>query len=211
MTEIIDFLLSPYQSATISNILLEITAVVLGILSVWYAKMENILVFPTGIISTSIYVYICIQFSLYGDVIINFYYTLMSLYGWYAWKQNKEGHTLSISVASLKDIGKALYIFLFTIVVVISVYLYFDRYNQLTDYFDTFTTGVFFAAMWLMAQKKIEHWLFWIIGNIISIPLYIVKGLGFSGIQFTIFLILAIQGYFEWKKLLNNTQQAASK
>lgn len=211
MTDIIDFLLSPYQSATISNILLEIIAVVLGILSVWYARMENILVFPTGIISTSIYVYICIQFSLYGDVIINFYYTLMSLYGWYVWKQNKQGQTLSISVASPKDIGKSFFIFLITIVVVIFVYFYFDRYNQLTDYFDTFTTGVFFAAMWLMAQKKIEHWLFWIIGNIISIPLYVVKGLGFSGIQFTIFLILAIQGYFEWKKLLNNTQQTASK
>lgn len=211
MTDLMDFLLSPYESVTPSNILLEIIAVVLGILSVWYAKKENILVFPTGIISTSIYVYICIRFSLYGDVIINFYYTLMSLYGWYAWKQNKQGQTLSISIASVKDLMKALYIFLLTVLVVISIYFYFDRYNHLTDYFDTFTTGVFLAAMWLMAQKKIEHWLFWIIGNLISIPLYIVKGLGFSGIQFTIFLILAIQGYFEWKKLLNNNKQAASK
>jgi nicotinamide mononucleotide transporter len=97
----------------------------------------------------------------------------------------------------------ALVIFVSTAAFVVLVYLYFDRFNRITDYFDTFTTGVFFAAMWLMANKKIEHWLFWIVGNLISIPLYFVKGLGFSGLQFTVFLMLAIQGYFEWKKHLN--------
>jgi len=102
-----------------------------------------------------------------------------------------------------------LVIFSTTAVFVVLVYLYFDRFNQFTDYLDTFTTGIFFAAMWLMANKKIEHWLFWTVGNLISIPLYFTKGLGFSGIQFTIFLILAILGYQEWKKHLNNSQPTA--
>lgn len=176
--------------------------VLLGILSVIYAKKENILVFPTGIISTVLYVCICYQFTLYGDVIINVYYTLMSLYGWYLWKYKIGGQSLAISKSNVADWIKALGIFISTAAFVVVVYLYFDRFDRMTDYFDTLTTGVFFAAMWLMAHKKIEHWLFWIVGNLISVPLYFVKELGFSGLQFTVFLILAIQGYIQWKKHL---------
>ena len=202
MNELIDFFVAPYTSATALDIALELAAVVLGIFSVWYAKKENILVFPTGIISTSLYIYICFKFSLYGDVIINSYYTLMSLYGWYMWRRFIKGSTIEVSYASIKDMSNALIIFVGTATFVVLVYFYFDRFDRLTDYFDTFTTAVFFAAMWLMANKKIEHWLFWIVGNLISIPLYFIKGLGFSGLQFIIFLILAVQGYFEWKKQL---------
>ena len=96
-----------------------------------------------------------------------------------------------------------------TALFVVFVYLYFNRFDRITDYFDTFTTGIFFAAMWLMANKKIEHWLLWIAGNIISVPLYFIKGLGFSGIQFTIFLVLAYLGYKEWKKNLNKKRVTA--
>lgn len=203
MNDLIDFFVAPYATATALAIALEVLAVIFGILSVWYAKKENILVFPTGIFSTVLYVYICFKFALYGDAIINFYYTLMSAYGWFMWYRKIEGNSIEITQSTIKEMMWALVIFVTTAAFVVLVYLYFERFNRITDYFDTFTTGVFFAAMWLMANKKIEHWLFWIVGNIISIPLYFVKGLGFSGLQFTIFLILAIQGYFEWKKHLN--------
>lgn len=203
MEALIDFFLEPYRSASTLIISLEVGAVIFGIASVWYAKMENIWVFPTGIISTVIYVYICFKFTLYGDVIINFYYTLMSIYGWYMWYKLVDGEHLEIARASRKDWLKTSAIFLGTALFVIFVYLYFNRFDRITDYFDTFTTGIFFAAMWLMANKKIEHWLLWIAGNIISIPLYLIKGLGFTAIQFTIFLILAYLGYKEWKTSLN--------
>ena len=202
MNEIIDFFVTPYISSTTAQITVEILAVLLGILSVIYAKKENILVFPTGIISTVLYVYICYQFTLYGDVIINVYYTLMSLYGWYLWKYKIGGQSLAISKSNVADWIKVLGILISTAAFVVVVYFYFDRFDRMTDYFDTLTTGVFFAAMWLMAHKKIEHWLFWIVGNLISVPLYFVKELGFSGLQFTVFLILAIQGYIQWKKHL---------
>ena len=209
MEQIVDFFLNPYRSATTFNIALEILAVLFGIASVWLAKNENIWVFPTGIISTAIYVYICFKFTLFGDVIINVYYTLMSIYGWYMWYRMVEGHHIEITRSTRADWLKALLIFLATAFFVIGVYLYFDRFDRLTDYFDTFTTGIFFAAMWLMANKKIEHWILWIGGNIISIPLYFIKGLGFTGIQFTIFLILAYLGYKEWKTSLNKRSQIA--
>ena len=203
MKEIIDFFSAPYTGVTAFHITLEIVAVFFGIASVLYAKKENIWVFPTGIISTVLYVYICYQFTLYGDLVINLYYTLMSLYGWYVWNHKTSGQSIEITTSNPLDMLKALGIFISTAAFVVGVYLYYDRFDRVTDYFDTFTSGIFFSGMWLMAHKKIEHWMFWILGNLISIPLYFVKGLGFSGLQFTIFLVLAIQGYIEWKKHLN--------
>ncbi|MFT5761912.1 MAG: nicotinamide mononucleotide transporter [Polaribacter sp.] len=234
MNSIIDFFLEPYKTATTLNILLEFIAALFGVISVFYAKKENILVFPTGIISTAIYVYLLSQWNLYGDLIINIYYTIMSVYGWYMWRQftdNKENH-IPISRTNKSDKLKAFGIFAFTSIFVIIVYRYYNvmpnnlgftesinyaseklmsgnltNFREGTPYLDTFTTGIFFAAMWLMANKKIEHWIFWIAGNIVSIPLYFAKGYGFTGIQYTIFLILAIQGYTAWKKSLDSNQQ----
>lgn len=209
MNQIFDFFLEPYRGATTLNIILEIVAVLCGIASVWYAKKEQILVYPIGIISTVIYIYICYQFVLYGDLIINVYYTFMSIYGWYMWNRLIKGERIEITKSSHSDKLKTFGIFASTAMITILVYIYFDRFDRMTDYFDTLTTGIFFAGMWLMANKKIEHWLFWIVGNVISVPLYFVKGLGFSGIQFTVFLILAYLGYKEWKKNLNSSLQIA--
>jgi nicotinamide mononucleotide transporter len=207
MNQIFNFFLEPYRTATTLNIVLEICAVVFGVTSVIYAKKEHILVYPTGIISTIIYVYICYQFTLYGDLIINIYYTLMSIFGWYMWTRLVGNKHVEITRTTTKDKFKAFGIFASTALFVIFVYIYFDRFDRVTDYFDTFTTGIFFAAMWLMANKKLAHWTFWIVGNIISVPLYFMKGLGFSGIQFILFLILAYQGYTVWKKSLDNKNQ----
>lgn len=234
MNEIIDFFLEPYKSATTLNIILEFIAALFGVVSVFYAKKENVLVFPTGIISTGIYVYLLSQWNLYGDLIINIYYTLMSIYGWYMWSKiiDDESNHIPISRTSRVDKLKAFGIFIFTSVFVIVVYRYYNvmpnhlgfsesisyaseklfsgnltNFREGTPYLDTFTTGIFFAAMWLMANKKIENWTLWIAGNIISIPLYFAKGYGFTGIQYTIFLILAIQAYFIWKKNLDKKKQ----
>ena len=236
MNDILDFFLEPYKTATTLNIILEFVAATFGVLSVFFAKKENILVYPTGIISTGIYVYLLSQWSLYGDLIINIYYTLMSVFGWYMWSKviDLEKHHIPISRTSLLDKIKAVGIFAFTSIFVIVVYRYYnvmpnylgflesvdfayshltsgslDDFRMATPFLDTFTTGVFFAAMWLMALKKIENWTLWILGNIVSIPLYFVKGYGFTVIQYFIFLILAVQGYNLWKKSLNNNRQAA--
>ncbi len=230
MNEIINFFLEPYQSASVLNISLEFIAALFGVISVFYAKKENILVFPTGIISTALYVYLLSQWNLYGDLIINIYYTIMSLYGWYMWSKiiDDKQHHIPISRTTKTDKIKVFGIFIFTSFFVIIVYRYYNvmpnnldftesvnygiskltsgnltNFREGTPYLDTFTTGIFFAAMWLMANKKIENWTFWIAGNIVSIPLYFVKGYGFTGIKYTLFLILAIQGYLAWKKRLN--------
>ena len=234
MNELLEFFIEPYKNAQTINIVLEFLAAFFGVISVFYAKKENILVFPTGIISTGIYVYLLSQWNLYGDLIINIYYTIMSVYGWYMWSKiiGDEKHHIPISRTNFNDKLKAIGIFLFTSVFVIIVYRYYnvmpnelnftesinyaytnmtsgslELFRKATPFLDTFTTGIFFAAMWLMANKKIENWALWIAGNIVSIPLYFVKGYGFTGIQYTIFLILAFQGYIAWRKSLDKNRQ----
>jgi nicotinamide mononucleotide transporter len=234
MSQLFDFFLEPYKNAIWLDIFLEFTAAAFGIASVWFAKKEKIWVYPTGIVSTIIYIYLCYKFILYGDMIINVYYSIMSVYGWYLWTRVRESTKLQISRTNFWDKLKTVAIFVFTAVFTYVVYVQFDvidthlgvqetidfvfsnlgsleEIKNITPYLDTFTTGIFFAGMWLMAKKKIENWLFWIFGNIISVPLYFVKGLGFTAIQFTIFLILAIFGYIAWKKTLKNKAIEASK
>ncbi|MGH1388501.1 nicotinamide riboside transporter PnuC [Kordia sp.] len=234
MSQFFDFLTEPYANVSWFMIMLEFTAAVFGIASVWFAKQEKIWVYPTGIVSTIIYIYICYNATLYGDTIINIYYSIMSVYGWYMWLRIKENSKLEISRTNFWEKLTTLGIFLFTAAFTYVVYiqsgdikihlnvpetfdLVFSNLDSIEgiriikSYLDIFTTGIFFAGMWLMANKKIENWMFWIFGNMVSIPLYFVKGLGFTAIQFTIFLILAIFGYIEWRKTLKNKAQEASK
>ena len=203
----IEYLFHQYKEYPTFEIYLEITAVIFGLLSVWYAKKDNILVFPTGIISTSIYVYLLWKWTLLGDMMINGYYFIMSIYGWYLWTRKKEGEDeYPISTLSNKEKSIALIIFITTIAFVVGVYLFFNKFTTWSAYVDTLITGIFFVGMWLMAKRKIENWILWIIGDIISIPLYFFKGYTFTSIQYIVFTIIAFYGYLEWKKTLNNSR-----
>ncbi len=199
----LEFLFSQYKNYPTHEIFLELVAIFFGLFSVWLAKKNNILVFPTGIINTAIYVFLLWKWNLLGDMIINFYYVIMSIYGWYHWSKKKnETDQNKIAKSTKNELLYSLYIFIATVALVIGVYLFFDKFTHWTSYVDTFVTGIFFSGMWLMARRKIENWLFWIVGDIISIPMYFVKGYTFTSIQYLIFTIIAIYGYREWKKKL---------
>ena len=210
MNQIFEFLIEPYNTYSLINILLEAGAVILGILSVWYAKQNKIAVYPTGMISTGIYVFLLFQAGLVGDLMINAYYFIMSIYGWYFWTLKKET-TLVNPISRMNTYEKRWwFIFFMGIIFFVSgIYIFFDKWKDWSAPIDTFTTAIFFIAMWLMARKKIEHWFFWITGNLISIPLYMAKGLGLTSLQYLIFTVIAIFGYFQWKKILNNKKVPA--
>lgn len=198
-----EFIFSQYKDYEFIDMILEITAVIFGIISVLLAKKNNIWVYPTGLISTIIYTYLLLKYTLLGDMLINVYYTIMSIYGWYLWTRKKENiDEYPISETTSKERQKALIIFLFTMLFVVLVYVFFDKFDSWTSYVDTFTTGIFFVGMWLMAKRKIENWIMWIIGDFISIPLYFYKGLWFTTFQFIIFTFIAYLGYIEWKTYL---------
>lgn len=206
MQELIDFFLSPYQQASVRDITLEIIAVFFGILSVYFAQKGKIWVFPTGIISTVIYVWITFMVGYYGDFIINIYYTIMSIYGWILWSNLSSENQLKIEWATSKDWLWTILIFIFTMLFIIGIYLYFDKFEDWTNYLDVLTTGLAFGSMFLMARKKVENWVGWILTDIISVPLYLFKGLGFTSLQFLIFLILAVKGYYLWKNSIGQVK-----
>lgn len=185
---------------------LEIIAVIFGILSVWYARKERILVFPFGIISVAIFIYLFFIGKLYANAGINIIYLLTNIYGWYNWlRPQKENKQLQITKTSLKEnvwllIGIAMVYVGILFLLQWSNKSDYEYINSLTPWIDTANSTVFFFATILMTIKKVENWLFWIVGNIISIPFFLAQGLYFTSFQYSVFFVLSILGYLEWKK-----------
>lgn len=194
---------------------LEAIAVVLGIASVWYARRENILVYPTGIVSVLIYVYICFYSRLYADAGINFFYFAMSVYGWYNWtRKGSVDEVLHISVNTRRQQLLSIVLTFVSYWVIIGLIWLFNHSDRAymtswVPWVDSFTTAIFLVGMLLMARKKVENWVYWIIGDIVSLPMYFMKGLAFTSFQYLVFLILAILGLIEWRKRWKAQKAAA--
>lgn len=214
-----ELFLLPYESYEPYQIILEAVAAIFGLLSVYFSIKKNIWVYPTGIISTALYVYILFKFGLLGDMMINFYYTVMSIYGWILWAKSSEDQVhVDVSWATKKEWLYASLLFILSLLLVTVVYYYkpfIDNHfsmNNVTlgldhldwaNWLDVLTTAIFLVGMWLMAKRKIENWIFWIIGDFICIPMMIYKGLGITSVQYLVFTGMAIIGYIEWKKNKN--------
>ncbi len=208
MNHIFDFFLASYQNKQTDVIVLEAIAFLAGILSVWYAKKENILVFPTGLVATIITVYLFFKDGLLGDMMMNFYWSAMSIYGWWNWARKKDDKkVVHISRTTTKEKGIGIGLFMGTMLINYAVYRIFGNEIATSNYIDIFTSGLFFTAMWYMALKKLENWTLWIVADIITIPLYAYRGWGMLSVQYIIFTIIAIQAYFAWKKSLDNNPQ----
>ncbi|WP_299337455.1 nicotinamide riboside transporter PnuC [uncultured Psychroserpens sp.] len=206
MNPIFEFFFGQYDTYSNTDIALEIIAVIFGFLSVWFSKLNKIWVFPTGMISTAIFVYLLVKWELLGDMMINAYYFIMSIYGWYIWTLKVDDtHVTPITRTTVKEKQISGFIFIATLLFVYAVYNTFDKWTSWVAYVDTITTAIFFVGMWLMARRKIENWIFWIVGDVISVPLYFYKGFTFTSFQYLGFTIIAIFGYLAWKKHLNKS------
>ncbi len=211
-----DLFVKPYESYTTFQIFLESFAAVFGILSVYFSIKKNIWLYPTGIVSTLIYVYILFNFGLLGDCMINVYYTVMSVYGWILWTKNSEDHIhVDVTWASKREWLYGILLFALSLILVTVIY-YYKPYidNQFSmegtnlglyhldwgNWLDVITTSIFLVGMWFMAKRRIENWIFWIIGDFICMPMMIYKGLGITSVQYLVFTIMAILGYVSWKK-----------
>jgi len=190
-------ILQSFYENILASTWLEAVAVIFGLLSVWFARKENILVYPTGIISVLIYVYICLTVKLYADMGINAFYFFMSIYGWVKWSR-KTGDRPSMPIAWASKLEWILSVTGLIIFFFILYYVLKNYTDSNVPIWDALTTAIFIIGMWLMALKKIENWLAWILGDLISIPLYASKGLILTSIQFAIFLALATAGYLAW-------------
>jgi nicotinamide mononucleotide transporter len=183
----------------------EYVAVFFGIVSVLYSRKENILVYPTGIINTVLYTWFCFMWwDLYAEGSLNFYYTIMSIYGWYVWSRKKEGHHLPITYNSRKDWMISISFFAISWAL---LFLILKRYtNSAVPWGDSFASAAAYTGMWQMTRKKVENWVWWIITNLASIPLYFYKDAVFTSVQYLVFLVLAIAGLLEWRKKVKMQQ-----
>ena len=205
MGEVYDFFLSSYSNYSRIDIVLEFLAFWFGIISVVFAKKQNILVYPTGIICTIITMYLMYKVSLLGHILVNLLYTIISFFGWWNWSR-RENNDLVVKVSKFtsNDLTKSLLIFFFIVFVAYFAHDFFaTNFEGQIKELDILTSGIFVTAMWLMANKKLENWILWIIGNVITIPLYLSSDKIILSIQYVIFTILAVQAYIEWKKSLS--------
>ena len=205
MGEVYDFFLSSYSNHSRIDIVLEFLAFWFGIISVVFAKKQNILVYPSGIICTIITMYLMYKVSLLGHILVNLLYTIISFFGWWNWSR-RENNDLVVKVSKFtsNDLTKSLLIFFFIVFVAYFAHDFFaTNFEGQIKELDILTSGIFVTAMWLMANKKLENWILWIIGNVITIPLYLSSDKIILSIQYIIFTILAIQAYIEWKKSLS--------
>ena len=193
---------------------LELIAVIAGIASVWYSRKESILVFPIGLINTTIYIYLSFKGHLLGEASVNLYYTLMSLWGWYLWTRvdpNRHTIILQITNSNMRDwFHQVLFFLAFYFSLYFSLtYLKKEFAPEAIPWADALASAAAYTGMWLMAKKKVESWIWWIITNIASIPLYFIKGYTFTSVQFIVLLVLAIAGLKSWNdKAKNNVINA---
>lgn len=181
---------------------LELVAVIFGFVSVWLAKRENIWLYPTGLINVSLFVYICGKYGLYADMGINIYYVVITIYGWVLWSKKTKSNQDVLKITKSSFSNQLIQVSMAGFFALIIYFVLKNYTDSSIPVWDAITTGIFIIAMILMARKKIEHWLAWILGNLISIPLYLYKGLAFTSFQYLIFTFLAISGYISWKKKL---------
>jgi nicotinamide mononucleotide transporter len=182
----------------------EYVAVFAGIASVWFSRVENILVYPVGLVNTIIYIWISIEGHLFGEASVNFYYTVMSIYGWILWsKRDKQRHHVVVIKRSTPNewLQQILFFAAFYIAIFSSLtYLKSKFAPGAIPWADAFASATAYTGMWLMAKKKVESWYWWIATNIASIPLYFVKHYVFTSVYYFILLIMAIFGLLEWIK-----------
>lgn len=186
---------------------LEYIAVFAGIVSVWFSRLENIWVYPTGLISTIIYIYLSANRHLYGEASVNLYYTIMSIYGWYLWlkKNDNKDYVVTIKYSSGREwLQHLLFFAVFYIIIYFSLTWLKQSFGKdAIPWADAFASATAYTGMWLMARKKVESWYWWIATNIASVPLYFVKQYVFSSVFYVILLIMAWFGLVEWMKRAN--------
>jgi nicotinamide mononucleotide transporter len=183
---------------------LEYIAVFSGIASVWFSRKESILTYPVGLVNTVVYIYLSLLYHLPGEASVNFYYTVMSIYGWYMWlkRDQRKEKILHVTYSGRKmGVYQGLFFLFFYLTIYFALsYLKKDFFEGAIPWADAFASATAFTGMWLMTRKKVESWYWWIGTNIASIPLYFVKELVFTSVYYLVLLVMSVSGLIEWRR-----------
>jgi nicotinamide mononucleotide transporter len=193
-----------FQEQILHTSLIEWLAVGFGVSEVLLAKKNNIWLYPTGIISILLSMFLLLNVKLYAETLLSIYYLVMSVYGWVIWKKKKQDGESQVSWSSNNEL---------TIAVLISVigfgvlYLVLEHYTDSdVPLFDAFVSSTAWAGMWLLAKRKIENWIFLNISNIVAIQLLFHKKLPLMACLTTFLFTVAIFGFLDWKKIINKSR-----
>lgn len=181
---------------------MEYIAVFAGIASVWFSRIENILVYPVGLINTVFYIYLSIKGQLLGEASVNLYYTIMSIYGWILWMK-KDAAQHNVVNIEFSDKRWWIYQVLFFLAFYSAIFFSLTYLKQsfapgAIPWADAFASATAFTGMWLMTKKKVESWYWWIATDITSVPLYFVKHYVFTSVYYVVLTVMAIFGLLEW-------------
>lgn len=184
---------------------IEFLGAILGIAYIFFSIRQNILTWPVGLLTSALYVWVFFVSKLYADMGLQMYYVAISIYGWYEWKKgDPKTHSESIKVSR---INWKLAVILIIVSLLLFVLIWFILKNY-TDsnvpVADSLATSLSIVATWMLARKILEHWLVWIFVDLFSIGLFWYKELYPTVVLFSVYTIMAIVGYFEWKKDFNS-------
>ncbi len=187
----------------VSDLLVEIIGAVTGLIYLYFSIRQNIWLWPWGIITSLIYVYVFFNAKFYADMSLQFYYLGISIYGWFFWRSVQRSDRKKLS--SVVRASSVEWI-VFVSVTILLTWVFGYGLDNFTDsplpFWDAFTTAGSVVATWMLARKYLEHWLFWIVIDIVSLGTYIYKGLYPTVVLFSVYSAMAAIGYFQWKKEL---------
>lgn len=180
----------------------EVLGTLFSLIYLYFSIKQNIWLWPLGIIGSAIYASVFFNARIYADMGLQIYYVLISIYGWYHWSFGKAGnHSLQkikVQFTSKKIAVVLILITLLLFIIISQILIYFT--DSEIPYWDAFTTAVSISATWMLAKKYIEHWLIWIVVDLVSSGLYFYKELYFTIFLYLVYATMAFIGYVQWKK-----------
>jgi len=188
---------------------MEVAGTVASLIYLYYSIHEKVWLWPWGIIASAVSIIVFFQSALYADMGLQLYYVAISAYGWWYWMSGRsENKQTNVPIKKLNSrlllklilVGSLIYCGLLGALLYIPAMV--DIASSNMPYLDAFTTAASIIATWMLARKYIHHWIFWIVIDLVSMGMYLYKGLNFYSGLFLIYTIGAFIGYREWKRLM---------
>ena len=180
--------------------IVEIVGTISGLLFLYLEIKQNKWLWPVGLLTSAMYIYVFFIAKLYADMSLQFYYLFISIYGWIAWSRGKQADKKELTVSKLTPVLFGKLVLVSGVIYAIIAYVLVNFTDGAIPYWDAFTTALNIVATWMLARKILEQWLFWVVVNSVSFGLYIYKDLKFTAILFFFYTTMAVVGYFQWKK-----------
>ena len=180
---------------------IELSGAILGLAYIFFSIRQNIFTWPTGLLTSALYIIVFYRSGFYADMGLQAYYVIISIYGWYYWLRGKKPADKSKTpVQTTRTVLWLKMVVISAIIYIIILYLLLNYTDSTVPYMDSMTTALSITATWMLARKYIEHWLIWIFVDLFSAGLYVYKNLWPTVILFLVYTFMAWWGYLEWKK-----------